>query len=264
MMSAISFARISGLDYVHTPFRQMWHADRPMPEWVKAWEQFFSLGDGECLWDGSKLDAVDYSRHSRDLWLCFGWCGREQELFSCYRALLPEFRRRFYRNKRSDRTDELTVAVHVRRGDALPYNDGYYTSDESIRRTVTAVQSLLDSRGTRYRLRLFSQGKRSDFGGLEFPGAEFFLDADPLWTLREMIDADVFIMAKGCFSGYAGWISQGIKIGPRQPEWLYPLTPENWIECLPDGSFDCTAFERELSLVMSSKACERPMNYPSR
>lgn len=259
MMSAISFARVAGLDYVHAPFRQMWHADRPMTEWVKAWEEFFNLGEGERPWDGSKLDAVDYSRHFRDLWICFGWRGREQELFSRYRALLPEFRRRFYRSKSPRLADELTVAVHVRRGDALPDNADYYTSDESIRRTVTAVQSLLESRRIGHRLRVFSQGERADFSGLEMPGAEFFLDADPLWTLRQMIEADVLVMAKGCYSRYAGLISQGVKIGPREPENLYICPQQNWIECLPDGSFDEAAFERALSDLRGARPEARPV-----
>jgi hypothetical protein len=46
-MWAINFARICGLTYVHTPFNRIWHADRPMREWVDAWEAHFNLGLGE-------------------------------------------------------------------------------------------------------------------------------------------------------------------------------------------------------------------------
>ena len=230
-----------------------------MAAWVKEWEEFFNLGEGERLSDGSKLDAVDYSRHFNDLWVCFGWRGRERELYGLFRAMLPEFRRRFYHNKTSDRADELTVAIHVRRGDALPDNAEYYTSDDSIRHTVAMVQSLLDSREIKYRLRLFSQGKRSDFAGLAVPGVEFFLDADPLWTLRQMIEADVFVMAKGCYSRYAALISRGVSIGPRQPEWTFISPQENWIECLPDGSFDLATFERALSNVRAARIDTKPV-----
>jgi hypothetical protein len=38
VMWAINFARACGLTYVHTPFNRILHADRPMREWVDAWE----------------------------------------------------------------------------------------------------------------------------------------------------------------------------------------------------------------------------------
>jgi hypothetical protein len=49
MMNAISFARACGLTYVHTPFKVIAHADRPMEEWVAGWETLFNLGDGELV-----------------------------------------------------------------------------------------------------------------------------------------------------------------------------------------------------------------------
>lgn len=157
------------------------------------------------------------------------------------------------------------MAVHVRRGDSLPDNPSYYTSNETILRTMTLLKSVLDARGVDYSIRLYSEGDRADFEEVSLPGVELFLDADPLWTLEELVEADILIMAKGCFSRCASLLSDGVKIGVHEPEFGWYLLPQdNWVECLPDGSFDCTAFERELSLVMSSKTCERPMNYPSR
>src|SRR5580698_509724 len=47
-MKAITFARSSGLTYVHTPFSAIGHAERPMKEWAAAWEQLFNLGAGEA------------------------------------------------------------------------------------------------------------------------------------------------------------------------------------------------------------------------
>ena len=49
-MNAIAFARTSGFDYVHTPFSEIAHADRPIGEWVSAWESLFNLGaEGDRL-----------------------------------------------------------------------------------------------------------------------------------------------------------------------------------------------------------------------
>jgi hypothetical protein len=257
IMSAIGFARVSGLTYVHTPFTSIAHVERPMQEWARAWETFFNLGAGELASGLQSHKAVDYCRHFNDLWLYFGWRGREDELFHRFRTLLPEFRRRYYLNKSPRRTEDLTVAVHVRRGDAHPDNSSYYTSNEAILRTMTLVKSVLDARGLNYSIGLYSEGDRADFEEVSLPGVELFLDADPLWTLEELVEADILIMAKGCFSRYASMLSDGVKIGVRESEWGCYLLPDNWVACLLDGSFDCTAFEHELSLVISSKTAVR-------
>ena len=81
--------------------------------------------------------------------------------------------------------------------------------------------------------------------------------------MQELIEADVLIMAKGCFSYCAGLISDGIKISEETtslttdlPGWRWPyLFPtEEWLTSLADGSFDSAAFEAQLSLLIESKA----------
>jgi hypothetical protein len=52
---------------------------------------------------------------------------------------------------------------------------------------------------------------------LRLPGVEFFLDTDAVWTMEELIEADILIMAKGYFSYYAGLICDGIKIFEPMP-----------------------------------------------
>ena len=49
VMNAINFPRSFGLTYVHTPFSHIQHADRPIEEWVTAWEGLFNLGAGVPL-----------------------------------------------------------------------------------------------------------------------------------------------------------------------------------------------------------------------
>jgi hypothetical protein len=160
----------------------------------------------------------------------------------------------------------VTVAVHVRRGDdALPDNPDYYTGNEAILRTMTCVKSILDAHKVKYRIRAYSRGDRADFAELSLPGVEFFLDADAIWTLQEMIEADVLIMAKGYFSYYAGLISDGIRIcepttisADDLPGWRRPRvsTTGNWLTSNADGSFDTAAFERQLGLLCSSKTMD--------
>lgn len=209
--------------------------------------------------------------------LCFGLRGREQELLDGFRALIPEFRRKYYLNKAPRTTDEITVAVHIRRGDvtahAIPH---MYTSTDKVLRVTSEVKSILDSRGSPFSMRIYSQGNIEDFSELSPLGAEFFLDADAVWTMQELIEADVLIVAKGNFSYYAGVISDGIKIyephilGPADEirqlpnvgtpavplAWSWSIFSElnDWLPCLQDGSFDHACFERQLDLLLQEKA----------
>jgi hypothetical protein len=269
VMNAINFARSFGLAYVHTPFTQIQHAERPMQEWATTWESLFNLGAGEALCGVDRRGAVNFSYNFTDLDLCFGWRCRGDELADRFKAIIPEFRHKYYLNKvylnnAPPATHEVTVAVHVRRGDVSPVDPGYFTSNETILRTVTAVRSILDARKTNYRIRLYSQGKSADFEDLSQAGVELFLDADALWTMQELIEADILIMAKGCFSYYAALISDGIKIFEPEtlsgddflPSWKWrSLSPtESSVPCRADGSFDHALFERQLLLVIQAKA----------
>jgi hypothetical protein len=260
-MNAIAFSRASGLTYVHTPFTRIEHAERPMREWVSAWEALFSLGAGEAPCDAGRREAVDFSHSFLDLLLCLGWRGRGEELAHRFGATIPEFRRRYYLNKSPCTAGKVTVAVHIRRGDALESDPDYFIRTEVILRTIEDVKSILDAHAIGHGIRIYSQGKIADFAELSSLRAEWFLDADAIWTMQELIEADILILSKGCFSYYAGLISDGIKIfapvapsGDLFPVWPFHLIPtDDWLPCLADGSFDREAFERRLILLMQAK-----------
>jgi hypothetical protein len=262
IMNAINFARAAGLSYVHTPFTHIHHAERPMQEWVTAWESFFNLGAGELAWDADRRGVVNFCYNFVNLDLCLGWRGREDDLANNFKSLIPEFRRKYYVNKTPRTTDELTVAVHIRRGDSLPGHP-YFTGNEQILRTVSSLRSILETHKVKHKICIYSQGNRADFADLVLPGVEFFLDVDAIWTLQELIEADVLIMAQGCFSYCAGLISDGIKIFDLRetsvndlPGWRWPsVSPmDSWIPCKADGTFDPEAFERQLLIIIRAKA----------
>ena len=68
-MYAISFARTHGLAYVHTPFSEIYHADRPIAEWSAAWDKLFNLGAGAAA---SRSTPVNFALTCMDLWSLFG------------------------------------------------------------------------------------------------------------------------------------------------------------------------------------------------
>jgi hypothetical protein len=264
IMNAINFARAFDVTYVHTPFTAIGHADRPMEEWAKAWESVFNLGAGEETCGENRRDAVNFCYNFADLEMCFDWRSRINELAGRFDAMLPELRAKYYRNKSRRTTGHVTVAVHLRRGDVTAADPDYFTSNETVLRTMTEVKQILDHQKIQYKIGVYSQGDVAEFADLALPGVEFFLNADPIWTIQEMIEADVLILAKGCYSYCAGLISDGIKIFDAShlfedrylPIWESLSVPasESWVPSQMNGSFAPAAFERQLALILQSKA----------
>jgi hypothetical protein len=263
-LNAINFARFFGLTYVHTPFYRIAHAERPMKEWATAWETLFNLGAGESICDLNRHEVVNFCFTYTELDLCFRWCDQVDELADRFRDMIPELRRKYYMNKLPRNSDEVTVAVHIRRGDVGADDPGYFTSNEDILRTMTTVKSVLDARNVRYKMSVYSQGARAEFADLSMPGVELFLDVDAVWTMQELIEADILILSKGCFSYCAALISDGIKLFPKGtlpaygdlPAWKWLSVPatESWVPCQADGFVNPEAFEVQLLLSLQTKA----------
>lgn len=250
VMNAINFARSSGLTYMHMPFVLIDHAERPQQEWASAWEALLNLGAGEIACDVNRHEVVNYCYCFTGLELCFGWHARANELANRFKNMIPEFRRKYYLDKSPRTTEEVTVAVHIRRGDDVSanYNNYLFTSTDTILRTITAVRSILDAHRVKYRIGVYSDGNGDDVAEVSLPGVELFLNVDAIWTMQELIEADVLIMAKSSFSYYAALISDGIKIfEPLR----FPM--DDWILRSPDGSFDRAAFECQLSALLQAK-----------
>jgi hypothetical protein len=274
-MWAINFARACGLTYVHTPFNRILHADRPMQEWVDAWEAHFNLGMGEVATDSmtrptgsttaeipllaDNREIVNFFYNYGDLLRLFGVS--DDDLTRMFDATIPEFRRKYYSNKSPRRNEFLTVCVHVRRGDITPSHPDevaamssglmdLWTSTSFIAETIAKVRAVLDAHCIKYKICVFSQGDYTDVAELGAPDTEFFLDADPIWSMQELIEADILIMAKSSFSYVSALLSDGIKI--YEP-WLGYPPLSSWVIRDPNGEFDCAAFERQLLRHIESR-----------
>jgi hypothetical protein len=247
MMNAINFARAFGLTYIHTPFAEIAHADRPMREWVTAWETHFNLGAGDVATDGDTRETVNFAFNFSDLLPLFG----VDDLTHMFNTTIPEFRRKYYSNKSPRANRVLTICVHVRRGDVTRENAGRWTNNSFIAETIAKVRAAIDAHCIKYKICILSQG---DHGGLaelvDVPGTEIFLDADPIWSMQEAIEADILIMAKSSFSYVAALISDGIKITEERG---YPPM-SGWVLRGSNGEFDCAAFEHQLERLIEHRA----------
>jgi hypothetical protein len=245
MMAALNFARVLGVAWCHTPFAPIDHGGAEVVRLTEAWEAFFNLGGGELLAAEASGEVVNFGPatafHLLNLFVDLR--GKVLPDNSLIPLLDPsarrEFRRKYRANKppRSPRgTGRLVVAVHVRRhieGDA----DHPYAMDMvRMARTLEAVEAVLRMAGRAWEVRLHSQGAPEDFSAFVRPGVTLFLDADPMKSLADLIDADVAILSRGSFSYAAGVLTEGIVIADP----YYP-PQDGWLVCDESGAFDAEA-----------------------
>jgi hypothetical protein len=242
VMCAINFARTFNLPYVHTPFCEISHADRPMQLWVKAWNEEFNLGAGEISAECSHNDCVDFLGDLGSFVSCFGF----RNLHAVFNITSKEFRKKYYLNKAPKLNSSLIVAIHMRRGDAVTHWS--HVKDTYV--TVRKIIDVMDTMTLTYNIQLFSEGSVSEFSELEPLGVKLYLNADAIWTMRELIEADILVMAKSCFSYVAAIISDGIKI--YEPFVSCPPL-KDWLVRQPEGDFDEHLFKDKLEAMIHSR-----------
>lgn len=244
-MRAIEFARTQGLTYVHTPFTEIHHADRPMPEWAAAWESHFNLGAGEAnVSDADTQDAVNFAFTFPMLRALFEV---EVEDLPFDESLVREFRHKYHLNKAPRPKASPSVCIHVRRRNRHDFHSEDATDMACLARVVPQVRSILRDLGVDHTLRVFSQGAPADFSSLDLPDSQLFLDADPLWSMREMIEADLLVTTRGTFGHVTGILCDGIVLA----DGLLPLQ-RGWLTYDAGGGFDTAALASEVSAKMRS------------
>ena len=246
-MIVIDFARRLGVGYVHTPFLDIRHADRPRGPWLAAWESLFNFGAGEASADGAGRHVFVLTPLNLDpIRALFGplrpRTAHDTHVIPAFPpARITEFRRKYYVNKAPRRNARVTVGVHLRRFNAFDDNPDYIASLDRIDRTLADVRAVLERLGIEPVVRLFSQGSADDLPDALRRGAELHLDADPVWSLQELVEADILVSSRGSFSYVAGLLCDGIVIC----EAFYP--PQGgWLVCADDGAIDTEAFAARL------------------
>ncbi|MES1990126.1 MAG: hypothetical protein V4441_04130 [Pseudomonadota bacterium] len=258
-ISAMAFARASGIAYLHTPFQFVEHAEGDQAAWTTKWEEFFGLAAGErvitpmqgavgvkefldraALWkrDGIVVEAQHYQ----------GICNAHPEM---YAAILPSLREKYRSHDKSGialhRGDEdMTVAVHIRRGDVSLRDAATadrFTSDERILKILHRVLAVLAAKGRTVRVNIYSEGRAEDFKLFADLGCHLHVGLDVFETVHNLAMSDVLVTAKSAFSFVAGLISTGVKLyEPYQS-----IAPDDWLKLDADGNFNHEALSARLS-----------------
>ncbi len=249
-MSAMAFANATGIKYVHTPFQSVAHAEEDPATWTQNWEAFFGLGVDEVTADpGATLvnlksfldqpqlwkrpDIIIHAEHFHD------FCNRQPD---SYHAILPRLRAKFEAGGGqqiclSEVSNELIIAVHIRRGDVSQKDAvtaSRYTDNQRILTTIKQCQSMSERLGQPYRVNIYSEGRAEDFQIFADIGASLKIGLNPFTTVLGLVNADILITAKSAFSFVAGLLSDRTKI--YEPFWT--KAPSDWITLNADGLFD--------------------------
>ena len=279
MMAAITFAKAYGHDYVHTPFQKIDHNDKSIPNWSHAWESLFNLGTIEQsavneITAGSK-NPVNYSYfHPKFFYRISNFLhgrvfntgyhnrpasGQERtfEPFfyfadshpDAFEAVIPKFQKTFRAGQPRSAPGVLQVAVHMRRGDVTPEMPRRYTPLSRIIPVLESVKLTLEVFHADYEISLYSQGDLTDFCALQEWAVNFHLDEDPVWTMQQLVAADILIMSRSSFSYVAALLSEGIKL--YEPFWHAPLS--SWIVRRSSGRFNVSKFRGELDRLLEHR-----------
>ena len=257
VISTQAAARAIGIPYAHTPFRSMEHAPGEPAGWAARWEAILNLGDGEpqvaslglqpvplgnLIWEPERwndrplLIRVCHSHDFTDRWI------------DSYRLVMPVLRKRYTGVGMpppggSAGPDEVSVAVHVRRGDVDGWQDpARYTSNDRVLRVIRTIVHLLGGHGLRPRLTVYSEGMPEDFREFADCGCALHISEDALAAFHGLVCADVLVMAKSSFSYAAALLSDGMKV--YEPFWHPPLA--EWLALAGDEPIDGPRF---MSLV---------------
>ncbi len=260
VMLGINFARRLDAAYVHSPFTQLHQADVPGGEYEKAWDQALNLGAHETHNQEAGRQPIEFC----DIY--------ENYIFRKYftKILYEDFnfaRLSFLEKsnlpKCKDYTKEISIGIHVRRGEVSSERNSFMWSDiEFQNNVINNITSILNERGLVSSVFIVSQGDKDYFARLDRPIDAFYLDAPALHSFKHLVTADILIMAKSRFSHLAALFSTGVTL--FQPwrdlpneNFAVPLPMDDWIGCDPDGSFDEAAFRKQLDQLLVAKSAGR-------
>lgn len=257
-MSALCFARAHDLTYIHRPFTTVAFPETDMPSWVRMWEEYFNIGEGEQQLGHDQLpqimlDRLPLQRRRTPMIVAANhylhYCNRDGD---AWERVLPELRAKFWRHKqRRVRSRAIRLAVHMRRGDVAADSKyaNNFTPNGVFVNALTRLKRIVEPRAP-LDIEIHSQGEPQMFADLTQLGAKLCLDLPAMETHRALVEADILIMSKGAYSYTAGVLNEGIAL--YDPQKYRPL--QGWIARAPDGSFDEAAVARRLEAMLRERS----------
>jgi hypothetical protein len=248
VMDAINFCFVNKLTYYHAPFREIAHATKIQEEWAAEWEKFFNFGLSEQCYNESDRTVVNYAYNFSELRLLYNFNDSKFD-----KSVISGLKKKFRAKNGEKHHTYFVVGVHIRCGDVN--FDDYPTRFRDIGAVsdiISKIREVLNNAKLSYRVHVFSEGATEDFATLSKDDTTLFLNRDAVWTLTELINSDVLVLANSRFSYIAGILSNGIILSENWPRAL-----EGWILLRKSCKFNIKEFEDKLRQYIELSPPER-------
>ncbi len=244
---AISFSQFYGFGYLHTRFHHIAHADRPMNEWAKAWENYFNLGHEETLTTQTNTDCINFGDIDIQLAVIY----KLDDTSQLFKNSLPSIKRKYWHNKtKIEKADNVMfICIHVRRGDvSATKHEPMYTGTEYVLQTIEQLTNVLDTMQFNYELHLFSQGNQDQFKSLEGFNIVYHLDEDAISSHAQLVNADILITAtNSTFSYTAALLCDGIILFEKIDKHFIFSALDGWVLRKANGCFNSVVLQQKLA-----------------
>ena len=259
VLSTMLFCKDMGIHYVHSPFIEIAHKPETENHWVKDWETFFNIGQGEIkIEDLSNRDLdivviedrekLPKGKKPNTLFVvphCHHYTDTVPDNYLRLKETFLEKYNSTAKEKYASYNDphKINIAVHIRRGDvSLEKYPHRYTPNEVIKQLLSDVETMLSDLDMDISINIFSQGDIEDFKILWGGNVHFYLNECLFTTFCNMVSADILITGKSSFSYTAGLFSNGIII--YDPFWHQPQ--KDWFTINPLIPFDKKDFKNKV------------------
>jgi hypothetical protein len=239
ILSTILFAKLYGLEYVHTPFTSIQHNNSQKKEWEKIWESFFLFGVNKlCI--SSVKESVSKTYFLKHPLLLFKKYNFLYVVRNChefvdfipdsYPLILNEIRTNFRRSHfvNVNKIKQVKkISIHLRRGDVSNYgvNANRCTDFSVIIKLLNIISDFLIENNIQYEVDIYSQGKENDFVDFRNSQTNLKINHDEFETFKGLMNSDILIMAKSSFSYTAALLSEGLIFYDKF--WHKPL--KSWV-----------------------------------
>jgi hypothetical protein len=259
VISAMNYAYAAGCSYLHSPFRDIEHAEGDREEWTRRWESFLNLAAGErILQDDAVLVTPWDVAASPET-----YAGRSIVIYSHEFVALgsarprSELRAKYWQSPKDGillhrgPPGTLTAAVHVRRGDVTPSNYGHlYVADEVILSTIAQLRDVTEKLRQPLHINVYSEGPPEMFRAFAAAGCRLHLDTDPFEAFHNLVTADILLPAPSGFSRTAAMLSEAILIHGMEP----PPDRSRFVMRHGDGSFSRKKLRKAMWPALSWRA----------
>jgi hypothetical protein len=205
IMSGIAYSNNKGLTYVHTPFEQMSHGVD-----INKLNDFIGLRSDTANMNNIKTDHYSKEVHCSN---------RPSEYYTS--PVLKILRDAYYSTEKPN-ISPPDIAMHIRRGDvdATQYPKRFTANEENKR-----IINILQEKYPNYTVKIFSEGKSSDFDDLVSENVVLHLNGDITETFHSLVTAKVLVTAKSSLSYCAAVLNENTVY--YQDFWHKPL--DHWI-----------------------------------